>query len=202
MSDTLNAPADKLLLSELKKLGGHSAISERCTPYMQEPKTYKYSRTCTNCGDIKTFQLDKRQVAFELFNEQQLNSNCSNCGKSTFNSTFETPELDEQLFNEWATDPELHLMPQDEELIIADEKYLHLILNALDNLELDKHKQDLMMDALCVIVYDNSHEENDSPNLELKETVLNELRKRRDKLEQANEWIMDYIKELVYPQLK
>lgn len=28
-SDTLNAPADKLLLSELKKLGGHSAISER-----------------------------------------------------------------------------------------------------------------------------------------------------------------------------
>jgi hypothetical protein len=27
--DTLNAPADKLLLSELKKLGGHSAISGR-----------------------------------------------------------------------------------------------------------------------------------------------------------------------------
>ncbi|VXD19559.1 hypothetical protein MARINOS108_20772 [Marinoscillum sp. 108] len=28
-SDTLNAPADKLLLSKLKKLGGHSAISGR-----------------------------------------------------------------------------------------------------------------------------------------------------------------------------
>jgi len=28
-SDTLNAPADKLLLSELIKLGGHSAISGR-----------------------------------------------------------------------------------------------------------------------------------------------------------------------------
>ena len=30
--DTLNAPADKLLLSELNKLGGHSAISERYLP--------------------------------------------------------------------------------------------------------------------------------------------------------------------------
>lgn len=81
-------------------------------------------------------------------------------------------------------------------------KYLDLILNALGNLELDKHKQDLMMDALCVIFYDNNHEENYAPNLELKETVLNELKKRKDKLEQAGEWTMDYIKELVYPQLK
>ncbi|MFK7952359.1 MAG: hypothetical protein AB8B73_05900, partial [Ekhidna sp.] len=102
-----------------------------------------------------------------------------NCGKSTFNSSFQTPELDEQLFNEWATDSEFHLMPQDEELLIADNKYLHLILNALDNLEIDKHKQDLMMDALCIIVYDNSPEINDSPNLELKETLVSELRKRR-----------------------
>ena len=31
-SDTLNAPADKLLLSQLIKLGGHSAISGRCAP--------------------------------------------------------------------------------------------------------------------------------------------------------------------------
>jgi len=30
VSDTLNAPADKLLLSQLRKLGGHSAISGRC----------------------------------------------------------------------------------------------------------------------------------------------------------------------------
>ena len=167
---------------------------------MQQPKTYKYSRTCINCGDIKIFQLDKRQATFELF-DGELDAKCGNCGKSTFSSSFEKPDLDEQLFNEWATDPELHLMPQDEELLIADEKYLHLILNALDNLQLDKHKQDIMMGALCIIVYDNSHEENDSPNLELKETVLTELKRRRDKLEQADEWIMDYIKELVYTQI-
>ncbi len=176
-------------------------LSWTLTPFMQEPKTYKYSRTCIKCGDIKAFELDKRQAAFELFDEQQLKANCDNCGKSTFNASLETPELDEQLFNEWATDPELHLMPQDEELLIADAKYLKFILNALDNLELNKHKQDLLLNALCVIVYDNSHKENDSPNLKLKETVLNELRKRRDKLEQADEWIMDYIKERVYPQL-
>lgn len=144
----------------------------------------------------------KRQAAFELFDEGELMSDCGKCGKSTFESAFEIPELDELLFNEWATDPELHLMPQDEELLIADEKYLDLILNALDNLELDKHKRDLLMDALCVIVYDNSHEENESPNIELREIVLGELRKRRDKLELADDWIMDYIKELVYPQLK
>jgi len=32
-SDTLNAPADKLLLSKLIKLGGHSAISGCCKTY-------------------------------------------------------------------------------------------------------------------------------------------------------------------------
>ncbi len=56
-------------------------------------------------------------------------------------------------------------------------------------------------DMTMHMVYDNSYEKNDFPNLALRETVLNEFRKRRDKLEQADEWIMDYIKELVYPQL-
>ena len=33
--DTLNAPADKLLLLQLIKLGGHSAISGRWAPLLQ-----------------------------------------------------------------------------------------------------------------------------------------------------------------------
>jgi hypothetical protein len=39
-SDTLNAPADKLLLSLLKKLGGHSAISERYVLFMAVNRKY------------------------------------------------------------------------------------------------------------------------------------------------------------------
>lgn len=54
-SDTLNAPADKLLLSLLIKLGGHSAISER---YVQIPvnkslKKIKYLLHLQTSSDVK-----------------------------------------------------------------------------------------------------------------------------------------------------
>ena len=58
------------------------------------------------------------------------------------------------------------------------------------------------MDSLCIIVYDNSIADNHKKDEKLKLRVIKELNKRIKKLKQANNWIMDYIKEVVYPQLE
>jgi len=110
--------------------------------------------------------------------------------------------LDYELLKEWAINPDLYLMEQDEELLLADGKYLDLILNILDTVSIPKHKTDLLMDALCIIIYDNSIDDNDNQDIDLKKKVIVELNKRLDKLKLADEWIMDYIKDVVYPQLQ
>ena len=92
-------------------------------------------------------------------------------------------------------------MPQDEELLLADEQYVDMILEVLDTMSIPAHKRDLLMDALCVIVYDNTNKDNSQQDEQLKKRVIKELNKRQDKLKLADKWIMDYIKDVVYPQL-
>jgi len=73
-------------------------------------------------------------------------------------------------------------MPQDEELLLAEEKYLDSILNILDNEAILDHKRNLLMDALCVIVYDYSIDDNKQQDENLKERVIKELNKRTNEL--------------------
>lgn len=168
----------------------------------QSDKTYKVERTCTVCGHAEHLSVTKREAAFELFDiDKALGQKCESCSSTSFATAYERPELDFALLKEWATNPDLHLMPQDEELLLAEEQYLDMILEVLDAVSISDHKRDLLMDALCVIVYDNTIEDNSQPNDQLKERVIKELKKRQDKLKLADNWIMNYIKDVVYPQL-
>ncbi len=116
------------------------------------------------------------------------------------------PILDRELLAEWAKNEELYLMPQDEELLLADEQYLEIILNILDDSETLPHKKYVLLDALCIIAYDNSVSDdivfNPELDLNLKKRVLEELKRREKLLVQAGDWIMGYIKKVVYPQLE
>jgi hypothetical protein len=85
---------------------------------------------------------------------------------------------DYELLKEWATNHELFLMPQDEELLLADGKYLDDILNILDTLSIPDQKINLLLDALCVIVYDNSIDDSSEHDIELKNRVIKELNMR------------------------
>ncbi len=123
------------------------------------------------------------------------------CSTTSFTTAFQRPDLNFELFKEWATNSDLHLMPQDEELLLADEKYVDMILEVLDTMSIPDHKRDLLMDALCVIVYDNTIMDNSQRDEQLKKRVIGELNKRQGKLRLADDWIMDYIKDVVYPQL-
>jgi hypothetical protein len=164
-------------------------------------ETYSIERICSGCGRNDEIVISKRDAAFELIDiNKVLGDICKVCSSKSFSTRFQRPDLDFELLQEWATNPDLHLMPQDEELLLADEIYLDLILKVLDTVSISDHKSNLLMNALCVIVYDNSTD-NLRANEKLKSRVIFELNKRQDKLKLADNWIMDYIKEVVYPQL-
>lgn len=93
-------------------------------------------------------------------------------------------------------------MPQDEELLLAEGMYLDDILDILDNVPIPDQKRNSLMEALCVMVYDNSVGDDERNNEALKNRVINELKNRAGKLNQADSFIRDYIKEMVYPQLE
>lgn len=165
-------------------------------------KTYKITRECSQCGHQDEIEVSKREAAFELVNINTiLGQSCKKCSSTKFSTSYQRPDLDFELLKEWATNQELFLMPQDEELLLADGNYVNDILNILDTVSIPEQKRNLLMDALCVIVYDNSIEDNSRKDNELKKRVIKELNLRQDKLKLANDWIMDYIKDVVYPQL-
>ncbi|WP_400190243.1 hypothetical protein [Hymenobacter sp. B81] len=146
--------------------------------------------------------MTKREAAFELFDiNGALGQKCKNCSSISFTTAYQRPDLDFDLLKEWVTNSDLYLMPQDEELLLAEEQYVDMILEVLDTMLIPDHKRDLLMDALCVIVYDNTNEDNFQGDERLKQRVIKELNKRLDRLKLADNWIADYIKKVVYPQL-
>jgi hypothetical protein len=166
-------------------------------------ENYIIERTCLNCGNIERICVSKRDAAFELVDiNEVLGQRCKKCLEKKFLTTNEMPELDYKLIKEWSTNLDLHLMPQDEELLLANERYLENILQILDNVSIPDQKRNILMDVLCIIVYNNSVDDNSSKNDDLKERVVGELNKRKEKLRQADDWINDYIKKVVYPQLE
>ena len=168
----------------------------------QPDKTYKIERACTVCGHAEKLIVTKREAAFELFDiNKALGRTCKKCSSNSFTTAYQRPDLDFELLKEWATTPNLYLMPQDEELLLADEQYIDMILEVLDTISIPDHKRNLLMDALCVIVYDNTNDDNSQRDEQLKNRVIRELNKRQDKLKLADNCIMDYIKDVVYPQL-
>lgn len=165
-------------------------------------ENYQIERECNKCSHLQKINVSKREAAFELYDINKILGNvCKKCDGDKFTTKHPAKNIDFALFKEWAINPELYFMDQDEELILADEEHLDLILYTLDNIKIHKHKQDLLMDALCIIVYDNSLPINKSGDFFLRDKVINEINSRLEKLNDANEWIMDYIKEIVYPQL-
>ena len=168
----------------------------------QPNETYKIERTCTVCGHAERLDVTKREAAFELFDvEKALGQVCKKCSSTSFTTAYQRPDLDFHLLKEWATNSDLYLMPQDEELLLADEKYVDMILEVLDTISIPDNKRDLLMDSLCVIVYDNTTMDNSQVDDPLKKGVIGELNKRQDKLRLADDCIMDYIINVVYPQL-
>lgn len=129
---------------------------------------------------------------------------CSKCGCNEFNGWgYSMSELDKELFIEWANNPDLFFLSQDEELIIAEEKYIDYILYILDNNIGTTHKTNILIHALCVLIYDYSVDDcrdyKQEEATRIIERVKTELLKRKNLLKEAEYWIPEYIKAIVFP---
>lgn len=163
---------------------------------------YTIERKCLSCGNKEEIHVSKREAAFELVDiNAVLGESCKKCRSVRFTTNYLVPELDYELLKDWATNSELYLMPQDEELLLADGRYFDNILAILDTVSIPDHKRNILMEALCIIIYDNSVKENLHQDTELKNKVIQALNNRMNKLKSADGWISDYIKKVVYPQL-
>lgn len=165
-------------------------------------ETCTISRACSVCGYQDGITISNREAAFELVDiNNLLGRTCRKCNSKMIITAYQTPDLDYELIEEWATNTELYLMQQDEELLLAEEKHLDNILYILDTVSIPDYKRDVLLEALCIIIYDNTHQDNVHKDSELKDKVVAALNKRLDKLKLAESWISDYIKDIVFPQL-
>lgn len=171
---------------------------------------YKLTRTCKDCKHVDSIELTKVEAAFELYDSNKVwNTPCSNCGTTNCESLGSYhPKLDKQLLDMWGSDPELFLMEQDQELLLAEYEYFHILLKAIDESKYLKSKIDVLIEAICVLLYDNTvspEEYSDKENREresIAEKVRPELIKRKTRIIDAGDAVMNYVKEVVYPQIE
>lgn len=168
------------------------------------------TRSCKTCGYEETIELAKMDAAFHLYDSAALwKKECPAC-KSTECKSVSYPlvKLDKQLLDIWGNNLQLTLMEQDEELLLAEVEYLPMILQAIDEKQYLPAKINTLLEALCVLLYDNlanSFEYSPKENL-LRAHIVNrvkpELVKRKDLIRGASQSISDYIKEVVFPEIE
>ena len=166
---------------------------------------YELARKCTDCGFEVKAPLTKREAAFGLFDTEKLfGLTCLKCGGIKSSGSVDLPILNKELVSEWAQNEHLYFLSQDEELILGTGEYFELIIEVLDNPQTLLHKKYVLLYALCVIVFDETVErgKNWKPEVKLKCRAIKELNKRKNLLIEAGDSIMNYIKEVVYPQLE
>jgi hypothetical protein len=150
-------------------------------------------RTCKKCNNTDKLFVSKRELVFELFDKNKIwNTPCTKCGKIECSSVgFSQPEIDEDLWSEWARNDELSFMSQDEDLIIAEEKYLPKILLLLDSTNISNWKRIILASALCVL-YRSAYDYRELKP-ELVDKIGKELIKHKDIVIQSKSYIMDKL---------
>ena len=167
-----------------------------------ENRLYKVIKTCKKCGSKSETPLSKREAVFGMFDEVALlRVPCASCAGTSFTLSSESPR-DKEILLEWATNPELYLIEQDEDLLLAHGPFVDIMLSIIDTIPITDGKRNTMLSALCVLVYDISKGGLAEQQEKLKRRIIRELNSRHTLLMQAGDQIMDYIKQVVYPQLE
>ena len=116
-------------------------------------------------------------------------------------------QIDKEILDIWGNDSELYLNPQDEEIILAEMHYFPMILNSINEGKYLKRKLEILLESICILLYDNtinsdeySYEEN-AKRKKNAEIIRPELIKLKDKIKESEKHIMEYIKVIVFPQI-
>ncbi len=170
---------------------------------------YTINTICKNCKHESIFELSKTEAAFDLVENKLWNLPCEKCS-STEKSSLGTnkPTIDEELMEQWATQEELQFLDQDEDLYIAVVDNIDMIIHFLDAENTLPAKKIVLLDALCVLLYDNvkDMEELSKKEKQLRkdnlEIILPRIIERKELILQNKELIYTYVFEVVEPYLK
>ena len=162
--------------------------------------TYKQSKTCRLCESVEEREISTKQAAFE--STRAWKKPCKKCGSIDFlSSSFEIPDMNRDLLILWAQDESLTVLDQDEDIMLADEKNLEILESLLHEDYTLKTKKAVIISSICVVIYDNLIEDDDSNEEALEKAILI-LKRNIGILDEINEdYICDYIKEKVYPKI-
>ncbi len=162
---------------------------------------YEYEIQC-KCGHTETIEVTRKEACFGLKEREILNKKCLKCGKSNTKSmSHSMVEIDKDLLLEWGNNEDYRFLEQDEELILAEEEYIDVILDVLDNHQILQDKRNSLIEALCVLIFDNVKIDSKA-NQDLIDRLVKELKKRPTDVSNAKNLISDYIAEVVLPMLQ
>ncbi|MFK8297760.1 hypothetical protein ACI76O_04790 [Capnocytophaga cynodegmi] len=167
-----------------------------------EKITYNVTKTC-QCGNKDSFPITKIEAAFELFDDKKFweETPCSKCGSTkTISVSHSIPKIDQELFTIWSENPNYYFMEQDEDLILAEMDNLELLLESFDNQSFPIEKKYIVVNALCVLLYNNiklpdeKYSKEEKQNMiENKTKILFELQKRKDEVLKYKDTVWSYI---------
>lgn len=165
--------------------------------------TYTHFRRCAECGYEEERQLSAREAAF--IERRCWSSPCGQCGLFPYRSSQEGwnwPAPTEALLEEWIRNDDLRFEDQDEEICIGDAENLPLLERFLNHPDALPSKRQVLLEAICVVLYDHATSESRSPADEGAISEATEILKRNIRLfDEHGEMICDYIKEVVYPRI-
>ena len=171
---------------------------------------YELIRACKDCKNEDAFEFTKIQSAFELYDSNEIwKKNCSKCNSQNCSSIRHSyVQLDKEILDIWGNDEKLYFNPQDEEIILAEMHNLELILESINEDKYLKSKIEKLIESLCVLLYDNSanSDEYDEVENEAREknakVIRPELIKLKNRIKDMEEYLMDYLKVVVFPQIE
>ncbi|MEO9954525.1 hypothetical protein [Nonlabens sp.] len=139
--------------------------------------TYQYKKKC-NCGHLDTYELTKREAAFNLKDRYVLNQPCSKCLKKNGSVSSVNKPIDKDLLKEWSIKIQLNFCSQDEDLVLAQESQLiHIFIELLNSKETLNEKEVSLIGAMIEMINIEIHKA-EKADLDLVNLIFNDLQKR------------------------
>lgn len=163
-------------------------------------------KQCKKCRNIDKYSLTKIEAAFSLKDDFIYNQACSKCGdKNYINYSRDLVAIDQELLDIWGNNLSYQFLDQDEDLLLADMQYMPILLNAVDNNIYPQEKLNIIILALCILLYDNTgdysqYSAEESKKIQQNAAIIQaELLKRNNIIFEYRDVIMNYIKKRVFP---
>ncbi|WFF38108.1 hypothetical protein LU290_07545 [Moraxella nasibovis] len=168
-------------------------------------KTYIATTYCAR-NHKNNISLTLLEVAFDLFDKNKLwDTPCTICGGKIESMSKSDFEITDELFNIWANNPDYQFSEGfDEDLDLAEMKYLPMLLRAIDDKNFPNSKKAVVVGALCALWYNNyEFPKSDYDTLELRQMRENSeilkpiLLERKGIILYYKDLMWDYIWEVV-----